>query len=145
MTDTQKIYKYLETSVVEATDHSATREYYQKKTYREWAWQMVREYLDEKGVEFHSGMRSVDPPILCGGSFVFFSVPTKLYHEVVIPGFREVCKKVHMKHMPVHYDVNKEDNTRSIEFKMDVDWTKVTQAELETHEDNVMPAVGMVP
>ncbi len=114
---------------------SIAKTYQAQKKYYLWSLQMIFDDLAAKGVDYHYGIKNLDPIDLCRDTILLNRVPKRLYHEVVVPSLRSVSKQGHRAVMPVRYEVHDDDDTRTFVFKTKLDWDSVTAEIKRVHEE----------
>jgi hypothetical protein len=106
--------------------------------YHDWAFEQIEAYFVEKGVDYRMGgpLQSASPAMhdyyIVGPEgfmpFMLLEVPQRLYHEVVVPGLRELCGRVHVLMQVLSYA--KRDDLRFLDGRFKLDANNVPISEL---------------
>ena len=83
------------------------------------AYRAIYIYIQEKGVEVGWNALIFKPDVF----FSIYKAPPKVYHEVLVPGLRDMCKRLNVTIIPEKYERTKEGCTLEGIMK----WRSTTQ------------------
>lgn len=71
------------------------------------AYGAIYSYIQEKGIEVGWNVLIYKPAVF----FSIFKAPPKVYHEVLVPGLRDLCKRLNVTILPDKYERTEEGCT----------------------------------